>query len=294
MKSRKRKYYLWLLGGLFSTGILFWSSLRLFNNLSLASQETFNQSFQAALTNAEKWIADNQETILKRRNIALLKMLQECNEMHEDPDHEAIVSAFLTKPTRPRCWRALLEPDWRVDADELHKTMQQENIDNKWILYAIAAEKAKMTPEEIGLFDPDRWKSRQLTHQLWAIIHLRERESNAGNYDSLIEHLCQRITNDLWDDMAVEDIYIQKVAFVMRAGHQEMINRRWIERIIENQNPDGGWDDRWMYFFRSIPKPALRPSAGSNQHATVQALWLLYQIKYRYANSFGINVSSEE
>lgn len=293
-RLRKRKGLLWILAGVLIAGFVFWLSLRFRNNVSFASEEQFNRSFRAALANTEKWIAANQETILKGNSIGLFKMMQECNQMHETPGSAYIVDSFLKKPSRPVCWKALLDPDWPVDADELNKTMKQGDIDNKWTLYAIAPEKSKFTPEELGLFKPDHWKRRQLTHQLWALIHLQERTPDKGGPDSLIEHLCRRIRDDLWDDSAVVDIYIQKVACVLRAGHPEMINRRWIERIIQNQNPDGGWDDRWMYFFRSSRRPAWRPSQGSNPHATIQVLWLMYQVKYRYPASFGLEILTDD
>lgn len=292
-KLRKRKRILRLPAVFLVLGILFWSGLRLYNNLSLTSEESFNQSLRRALQNGESWLANNQEMILERKNIALLKMLQECNQMHETRSGAFIVSSFLKEPFRPRCWRALMDPEWPVDADELNKTIQQEYIDNKWILYAIASEKSEFTPEELGIFELNRWKKRQLTHQLWALIHLQERAPDAGSHHSLIDHLCRRIREDLWNDTAVEDIYIQKAAFVLRAEHPEMIKKRWIERIIQNQNPDGGWDDRWMYFFQSSRRPAWRPSKGSDPHATIQALWLLYQIQYKYADSFRITAAAE-
>lgn len=294
LSLRKRRGCLRFLAVLLGAGIIVWLILRLYNNVSLASDTQFENSLQTALQNAEHWVNENQQTILKEKNIALLKMLQECNQMHESPVITAIVSSFLKEPARPRCWRVLLEPDWPVDEEELNKTFQHEYIDNQWILYALAPNKVRTTPEYLGLFELNRWKRRQLTHQLWALIHLRERNPDTGDHDPLIQHLCERITDDLWNDMAVVDIYIQKTAFVLRSGHPAMIRRRWIERIIRNQNQDGGWDDRWMYFFRSSRKPVWRRLQGSDSHATIQALWLLYQIRYKYADSFVLNVLPEK
>jgi hypothetical protein len=67
-----------------------------------------------------------------------------------------------------------------------------------------------------------------------------------------------------------------------------MIRRRWVERIIANQMPDGGWNDRW-FCFDSGRRPVFgfaRPP--SDQHATIQAVMALYLVKYPYAEQFGV------
>ena len=67
-----------------------------------------------------------------------------------------------------------------------------------------------------------------------------------------------------------------------------MIRRRWVERIIANQMPDGGWNDRW-FCFDSGRRPVFgfaRPP--SDQHATIQAVMALYLVKHRYAEQFGV------
>ena len=87
----------------------------------------------------------------------------------------------------------------------------------------------------MGLLDADRWQARQLTHQLRALIHLRQRYGENKKLDELIEHLCDRIRSSLRFDVSVVDIYIQKVAFVLMAALPEKVNRRWIERIITNK-----------------------------------------------------------
>ena len=120
------------------------------------------------------------------------------------------------------------------------------------------------------------------------MIYLRERTTNNTSLNGLIEHLSDRIAKELNLNIAVVDIYIQKVAFVLKAGFPEKIRMRWIERIIENQHYDDGWNDRW-FCFTSQRRPMLKlHTVPTDRHATIQALWLLYQVKYRYARHFGI------
>ncbi len=268
--------------------LLTWALVYGYNNISLMNNETFAQSLETAIENGRGWVQHHQDEILNKKNVALIRMLQDANKMHSERAYEQIVKAFLSRSLRPACWKSLLDPNRPVSQWLLNQTIEREHIDNKWILYSLAPEKANVTAEQIGLFDADRWQARQLTHQLWALIHLRQRGGEDKKLDELIEHLCDRLRSSLRFDVAVVDIYIQKVAFVLMAGLPEKINRRWIERIITNQRPDGGWNDKWLVFTsKRRPGFSLHQSPG-NQHATVQALWLLYQVKYRYAKEFGL------
>ena len=269
------------------------AAVLLYNNISLSSDKAFAGSLNTAIDKAVAWVALNESEIQGSANIALLKMLHDCDQMCPNSTFSKLINSFMLRRSRPNCWKALIDPDWSVRQSELNTTIKRENIDNKWILYAIAAEKANVTPEQLGLFDRDRWQGRQLTHQLWALIHLRERTTVNGDLNSLIEHLSGRIAGELNFDIAVVDIYIQKAAFVLKAGFPEKIRRRWIERTIENQQDDDGWNDKW-FCLRSQSTPIFKLQATpSDQHATIQALWLLYQVKYRYPEHFGIGADTE-
>ena len=261
----------------------------LYNNYSLRNNHQFEKQFDEAIDNATEWVRSHREDILDRKNIALLRMLQDASELHQEPLFDELVDEFLASKLRPDCWKRLLNREHPVRYYELNQAIKQANLDNKWILHAIATEKAKLTDEELaGLFDGDRWQGRKLTHQLWALVHLRDRsERQDRQIDELISHIADRLAGQLRFDTAVVDIYLQKIAFVLMAGHPEKINRRWVERVIENQSPDGGWDDRW-YCFTSRRRPRFESASPSDQHATAQGLWLLYQVKYRYPEEFGL------
>ncbi|MHC4571843.1 MAG: hypothetical protein ACYS0C_07190 [Planctomycetota bacterium] len=268
--------------GIFSVAVLVW------NNVSVVSDAAFAKRVDAAMELAEKWVEHHKMDILKRKNIALLKMLSECDELKANAVFKEIIGNFLAVKSRPECWKRLIDPNWPVDELELNRTIEKEYIDNKWVLYAIAPDKAKITPEELHLFDPKRWKQRQLTHQLNALVRFKKAKKADEELDKLIEHLCDRLSGELVFDVPVVDIYIQKVTFVLRAGFPEKIRPRWVERIIANQLPDGGWNDRW-FCFTSNRRPMLDfGTPPSNQHAAVQALTALYLVKYRYPEHFNL------
>lgn len=125
------------------------------NNVSLTGDEAFASQVDAAIESAEKWVSNNRDDILKKKNIGLLKMLRECNEMKNNPVFEEIVKSFLAARCQPECWKRLVDPNWPVNEQELNKAIKEESLDNKWVLYAMAPDKAKITPEEMQLFEPE-------------------------------------------------------------------------------------------------------------------------------------------
>jgi hypothetical protein len=269
--------------------VLAGAAILAFNNVSFFSSATFAKRVDIAIESSEKWVEEHREDILKKKNIALLKMLDECGKLGPNPVFEEIIESFMEVRVRPECWKRLIDPNWPVNEWELNRTIESETIDNKWVLCAIAPDKAKVSAEELGLFDPERWQRRKLTHQLDALVELRNRSGRADEeLDELIEHLCNRLSRELIFDAAVVDIYIQKVAFILRAGFPEKIRVRWVERIIANQLSDGGWDDRWLCFNSSSKLEFGFTTPPSNQHTTIQALTLLYLVKYRYPEQFGL------
>lgn len=261
----------------------------LYNNISIKSDQRFTSDLNHATTNAKFWVMENQRSILGGAghiNIELLRMLQDCHTLQNTPVFDNIIQTFMAGNAKPECDKAMLDPDWPIDSNEIKALFNRLIIDYQWELYALAPEKVPADSEKLDFFNPDRWQGRQLTHQLWGLILYRERNEYGPEIDDVVEHLCERLSAELTFDISVVDIYIQKIAFVLKAGHPEKIKRRWIERIIENQNFDGGWDDRWFCF-----TSGRRPKFGrvsSNQHASIQGLWALYQVKYRYPDFFGV------
>jgi len=262
-----------------------------YNNISLWSDATFARRLDSAIRNAEGWVEGHRPEILEVRNAPLIMMLRECNDLKVNYVFGGIVTSFLNEPTihPARCMNREVDPNWPVIESELNLTISREYLDNKWILYAVAPEKAKVNPEELGLFDSKRWHRRQLTHQILALTMLRNRQGSNERLDKLIVELCERSKTDMTFSMPVVDIYIQRVAFVLRAGFPDKIKRRWVERIIAEQESDGGWNDRWLCFTTTRSQLVFDiDETPSDQHATVQAVLVLYLVKYRYPEQFGL------
>ena len=290
-KRRKgRKKLWWFLLTLPLLPLLLWGSLFLNNNLSLTSDQAFAENLDQAIKRAAHWVHENDKNFKERKNFALARMLQDIDAMTGEPVYLETTEYFLDMSLGTlSCWKRLLDPQWQVSTVNINKAIREEKLDYKWILYAIATDQARLTEDTMnGLFNTQRWKNSVLTHQLWALIHLRQRNGNSKEWDTVIQQLCQRLSQREKIAIGVYDIYIQRVGFILFAGHPELINRRWVERIIGDQDADGGWNDRWFCFRSVARKPTLDINQPSTQHATVQALWTLMQIKHRYPQHFGL------
>ena len=262
-----------------------------FNNCSLWSNRKFSNKLDKAIEEATVWVHSNEAEILRANNIALIKMLQECNVLCPTGNFGIICDKFMATPIRPACWKAFIDPNYPVQKWELNSAIEKGHLDDKWILYAIAPDKADITPEQMGLFSREKRDILKTIHQLWALIQLRKTQPKVNN-EELIELLCDRIAQRLTFNPAVIDHTIQKTAFVIYASHPEKIRRRWVEKAINNQLADGGWNDRWFRFEsreRRIRSLLTLGRPPSNPHGTIEALWLLYQVKYQYPKYFGLD-----
>ena len=106
------------------------------------------------------------------------------------------------------------------------------------------------------------------------------RHFNGGTpeLDQTMNYLSEKIARDAHFDFRVSDSYIQRTTFVLAAGHPDLVRRRWVERILENQNADGSWSYCWYGWCRGI----FEFNIYNPGHATVQGAWALTMLKYRY------------
>jgi hypothetical protein len=265
--------------------VVFGTGALVCNNVSFTNDTAFAMQVDAAIEKSLDWSNAHKGEIIRGGNIGLIKMLKEIQTLRPTPLFSDIIRRFMAVPAQPNCWKRLIDPNWPINKLELNMTIRKENLDNKWVLYAMAPDAAEITPEEMHLFEPERWRGRKLAHQLDALITLRKTRGATKQLDKFIEHLCNRVSNELFFDVLKIDI--GQVAFVLRAGFPEKIRKRWVERIVASQLPDGGWNNKWCYFVsgrRSVFDFTLPPS---NQHDTLLALTVLYLVKYRYPEHFG-------
>jgi len=269
----------------FLIGVLY-AVLFVNNNVSFISDEAFAKQIDVAIENALAWTQAHKTEIIIRKNVGLMKMLNDIDKLKATPVFSDIVKSHMASPALPKYWRRLIDPNWPIDKLELNMGIKKEYLDNKWVLYAIAPDIAEITPEEMHLFEPERWRGRELVHQLDALTILRKTKGANEEIDELIKHICNRLRVELTFDALVVDI--GKNVLILRAGHPEKIRRRWVERIVAKQSPDGGWDNRWFCFSSNAEILPDFASRQTNQHDTLLALTVLYLVRYQYPEHFGL------
>ncbi len=252
-------------------------------NHNLAWWPTSRQTFLPRLDRAIRFGTDWMVTRQERSNSILLYMIADMADLSEDQRLRLIVADFLADPRfHPNyIWRRMLDPTTQV------KPPTREQLDlyqdyNRWILYAIAPQEVKLTFEEqADMFAPDRfvWGSR--THQLFALIIYRSRVENSPVVHDLINHLSEKIALEAHWDIRVTDLYLQRLAFILAAGRPDLIKRRWVERAIASQKQDGGWVESWYGWGPRLFRFSVRQKVPIS-HTTVQGMWFLYMLKYRY------------
>jgi hypothetical protein len=253
-----------------------------FNNASLSRPTRGDLRVQ--LTNSlylgTEWAREHAEDLLTRPNSALFHMITDMARISGNGVMAGLSAAYLRQDDHS-IWRRLSDKKRSAEAPSLEDLKDLQDY-QQWILYALDPARVALGPEEIEhMFDPEMHASGSLTHQLFALKVYREFQGSTDQLDALIDHLCERIAREALVDFRVSDIYLQRVAFVLAAGRPDLVKPRWVERILANQRDDGGWTYPWYWwgpgllrFHAHIPAPTAHP--------TIQGLWVLYQIQYRY------------
>jgi hypothetical protein len=212
-------------------------------------------------------------------------MIRDMEDPVSYPRLEHIMNVHLKKKSND-IWYLMVDPSADVSFETIEKKMTNYVQYKRWLVYSLAPDETKLSKDDYrGLYSPDANRFRQLTHQLLALWILREKgHSEDGiseeDIDDLINTLCERIAGEMVWDFRVTDLYLQRVACILAAGRPDLIKRRWIERILTNQTSDGGFRRSWYrwgpgaFTFNSTSPPT--------DHATVQAVWLLYMLMHRY------------
>jgi len=253
-----------------------------YNDFSFSS--TTQDGFRVRLANAmylgTEWVREHGRDLLAAPNSALFHMISDMAQISDNAALTRLSVAYLQQPD-DSLWRRLSDPNRPAEAPSVEDLRGLQDY-QQWILYALDPARVALPPQEVDrMFDPEMHVSGSLTHQLFAVQIYRTFQGSTDQVDGLIDHLCERIAREALVDFRVSDIYLQRVAFLLAAGRPDLVRRRWVERILANQRDNGGWTYPWYYwgpglfrFHTHIPAPTAHP--------TLQGLWALYQLRYRY------------
>jgi hypothetical protein len=240
--------------------------------------QRFIERLDRAMSLGTNWLLRHKE----QENPALLYMLADMAALSGDRRLNEVVASALEDPlVGDSVWRPLLDPTAKV-----RRTTRQE-LDGlqdyqRWLLYAMSPPDVELGADDRrAMFARDRFAWGSRTHQLFVLLLYSSRVGPSAELTDLINHLSEAISREAHWDFRVTDLYLQRIALIVAAGRPDLLRRRWIERAIANQTDDGGWASSWYGLGPGLFEINLQPPS-SNSHTTVQAVWLLYMLKYRY------------
>jgi hypothetical protein len=249
------------------------------NNISFLppSRTAFGAEFERAVQVGTDWIVANPD----EDNPALLYMIADMADLSGDHRLRQIVDRYLHNPFTGShtVWRRLVDRTAQVLPPSRRELDSYEGY-QRWIAHAVAQVPLSDT-ERADMFAPNRFMWGSRTHQLFALLLYREHGNRSQALDDLINHLCEKIALEGRWDVRVTDLYLQRIAFILAAGRPELIKRRWVERAMASQKQDGGWIASWYGWGPRLFEYSFRQPA-TNSHTTVQGVWVLYLLKYRF------------
>ncbi len=82
-----------------------------------------------------------------------------------------------------------------------------------------------------------------LTHQFWSAVLFKENGCVTKNYniDELIKNAANKMVEEQEKSAKVDDLYVERTAFLLNFGFKELVKKEWIENIIKAQDKSGAW-----------------------------------------------------
>ena len=252
------------------------------NNVSVSnlSRQGFTSQLERATERGTNWV--DAHTVAITRNAALVYMVVDMAAMSGDIRLRRLVDSYLKDPFLPaNVWRRMVDekaeirPPSRAELDSWAEYQ-------RWMAYGIAPSLVHLADNErADLFSPDKYIWGKRTHQLMALILYRTHGESSQAVHDLINHLCEGIAFEANWDIRLTDLYLQRIAFLLRAGRPDLLKRRWVERILAAQEEDGGWKESWYWWGPGLFTFKVN-DRWPTDHATVQGMWIVYMLKYRY------------
>ena len=264
----------------------------LFNNVSWpsrASRADFAERLERARGASRDWALGRDAAPLEEvqarwselRNPALLHMLVDAAEMAGEDNVKQFAIA-IQSTDREGWWSRMVDPRFAAPPPAALVGLEEYQ---RWFLHALGCDQLPMPPEaQRRLLLPDAYRTGRLTHQFLA-LYLYGRYCAYGpiadQARALMPHLAERIAQEAALDFRLTDLYLQRIVCLLLAGRTDLVRTRWVERVLDAQQVDGGWKYNWygwdsrIFRFHFAQQP-------TSAHATAQGLWLISLIKYRH------------
>ena len=217
-------------------------------------------------------------------NRMLLHMLVDAAEMAGENDLRTLVRAYVKVDPEAKGWGRLADPRVRFERPRPEELARLEEY-QRWFLHALGGDEFPFSADEQArLLLKDTYRRGRLTHQVLALYLYGRYYPHGPAADearALMPHLAERIAQEASLDFRVTDLYLQRIICLLLAGRADLVKPRWVERVLEAQQEDGGWKYRWFGWDSRIFRFSLRPRP-TDAHATAQGLWLVSLLKYKH------------
>ena len=256
------------------------------NNCSIRplSRAEFVGRLDNAITSRREWVLAvgdpnmfllNPESPALLQNEALMHMVAACARVAGDQRLQLLAALYFRVNPHPYLFGRLVDPNCRFERPSVKYSWSAEDYP-PWFLHAVAPTEYPLSAEALAnMFSPDKYRTGGATHQLFALYLYRNHNGATPDLDRLIRRISVRIASEASIDFRVTDLYLQRIAFLLAAGQPDLVKRRWVERALAAQQPNGGWLYSWHGW---QPKPYRFGFTEeiSTCHPTVQGMWITY------------------
>lgn len=287
-KRRIVKWFFTLIAVLFSLVFLYASHELWQNNRSIDAPSP--QSISESLENGVNWLVNNRETILGRKNPMLWWFIKQSADINRDERLQALFSEYTRRYLDPyprNVWWQLFDTESKAPVAMWQLGYLPDY--NLFIIYGATCD-AALAKEEIirRQHDPEFcgtyhfFSPACVTHQLMGVRLAQRRHClNSQVAQQLVLALQDKIVKQLVWDPRVVDVYVQRMLMLAESGVSHKIKPVWLQRVLDAQLTDGGWDNFHILFpvnrtqYMGITVRPVIKEPKSNFHATAQGVYLL-------------------
>lgn len=245
---------------------------------------------ERSIERATSWLSAHPEIL---GNPALLFMVVDMERMSGDARMRAMLDAyrrstFMSDPSDPlsAVWAYLVDPHRPIPVINATGVPANDVVEILWMAHAIAPDRVLISADQhANMFSRTKYFWGRRNHQLFTLDMYRYFNGGSPELDSTLAHLANKVARDAHFDLRVNDSYPQRIAFVLAAGHPDLIRPRWVERVLRYQHPDGHWNYCWYRWCKGVFEFSARDLDPA--HTTVQAAWALYMLKHRFPQWIG-------
>ena len=226
----------------------FWAGNR---ELAPATMAERQQSYQRALS----WVRVHEADLLKDSNVALWSFIQKAAERTGDDYLKALMAkymeAFKKSDSATSPWRRMVDPTAEVtfNADDLQILAPYQ----RFFYHALTCRPVALDDGDTSVFLKNGvchpaftqvWLKDPActTHHLVGVMLLQSVGCVSRSELLTLENdLLADIQQQMRWDVVVKDAYLQRLMLLMWYGKSEQVKPVWLKRVLQAQQPDGGW-----------------------------------------------------